>query len=108
MVEPGIKGVDGTVNELIQSTSASGSNSNDITHTIRPDSNTINKSTSNNISKSSPAGVSIVLFKEEFMIKLSISYWSFTSDIYIVLLLSIKYIYHMQYKSYLFITQVKP
>ena len=68
MVEPGIKGVDGTVNELIQSTSASGSISND--------SNTTNKSTSNNISKSSPAGVSIVLFKEEFMIKLSISYWS--------------------------------
>ena len=100
MVEPGIKGVDGTVNELIQSTSASGSNSND--------SNTINKSTSNNISKSSPAGVSIVLFMEEFMIKLSILYWSLKLDIYIVLLLSIKYIYHMQYESYLFITQVKP
>ena len=65
MVEPGIKGGDGTVNELIQSTSASSSNSND--------SNTTNKSTSNNISKSSPAGVSIILFKKEFINKSSIN-----------------------------------
>ena len=53
MVEPGIKGADGNVNEILQSTSSSGN-----------DTNTTSKPSSNNISKSSPAGVSKINFTE--------------------------------------------
>ena len=46
MVEPGIKGVDGTVNESIQSTSASGSTSNNSVRSNSNDCNTNSKSIS--------------------------------------------------------------
>ena len=63
MVEPGIKGAEGTVNEILESTSTSGSTSNscvpsNTNKSTSNDCNTNNKSTSSNIAKSSPAGVS--------------------------------------------------
>ena len=58
MVEPGIKGTEGTINEILESTSASGSTSNNNVRSNSNDFNTNSKSTSSNIAKSSPAGVS--------------------------------------------------
>ena len=64
MVEPGIKGAEDTVNEILQSTSAGGGTSND--------NNTNSKPTSCNISKSSPAGVSLPILSKMDEIRISI------------------------------------